>query len=308
MKPVLCISNLRVSFLHVADITSKTSLQAAFTAFGEKFGKIDVCISNAGYLSKLEHIDGADDEDSWKGFETNVKGSSNTIQAFLPHAALNGVLISINAGLATIPAIPKLSSYICSKIASAKIYECLRAEKPELRIINVHPRVAETGMSEKIGVKGEDSPDLVAGFCVWCASEKGRLLKGKFVWANWDVDEFMERKEEIKGSKLLELTTCWARMVLDLPNTYTHLRNDTVGLKWYIDLEPSSNDPERLKVEQYIMYPSIFCSSHHNSLSLFTLVRPEATSHHPLQSPPFPHYPSSRMPSSPDTPNHSTQQ
>ena len=75
------------------------------------------------------------------------------------------------------------------------MYECLQAEKPESRVINVHPGLVETGMTEKIGVKGQDSPELVGAFCVWCASEEGAFLKGRFVWANWDVYELMTRWE-----------------------------------------------------------------------------------------------------------------
>ena len=38
---------------------------------------------------------------------------------------------------------------------------------------------------------------------MWAASSEAAFLKGKYVWANWDVQELMARAEEIKGSRLL---------------------------------------------------------------------------------------------------------
>jgi len=45
--------------------------------------------------------------------------------------------------------------------------------------------------------------ELPAEFCVWLASSEAKFLKGKFVWANWDAQELLERKEEIESTKLL---------------------------------------------------------------------------------------------------------
>lgn len=44
--------------------------------------------------------------------------------------------------------------------------------------------------------------DLPGQFCVWLASPEAEFLRSRFVWANWDVDELMARKEEIKSSRL----------------------------------------------------------------------------------------------------------
>ena len=49
-----------------------------------------------------------------------------------------------------------------------------------------------------------DDVGLPAGFMVWHASPESRFLKGKYLWANWDVDELKARKEQIEGSNLLE--------------------------------------------------------------------------------------------------------
>lgn len=45
--------------------------------------------------------------------------------------------------------------------------------------------------------------NLPGHFYVWLASSEARFLRGKFVWANWDADEMVQRAE-IRGSKLLD--------------------------------------------------------------------------------------------------------
>ena len=45
--------------------------------------------------------------------------------------------------------------------------------------------------------------DLPGHFCVWLASPEAKFLKSKMVWANWDADEMIARKEEIQNSRLL---------------------------------------------------------------------------------------------------------
>lgn len=40
--------------------------------------------------------------------------------------------------------------------------------------------------------------ELPGDFCVWLASKEAKFLHGKFVWANWDVDELKARAEEIE--------------------------------------------------------------------------------------------------------------
>jgi hypothetical protein len=47
--------------------------------------------------------------------------------------------------------------------------------------------------------------DLPAHFLVWLASHEAEFVKGKFVWANWDVDELKARADDIKDSLILKV-------------------------------------------------------------------------------------------------------
>ena len=44
---------------------------------------------------------------------------------------------------------------------------------------------------------------LPASFMVWIASPEAAFMKGKYAFANWDVEELKERGEEIQKTALL---------------------------------------------------------------------------------------------------------
>ena len=46
---------------------------------------------------------------------------------------------------------------------------------------------------------------LPAHFNVWVASPEARFLRGKFVWANWDVNELKALAEEVEQTMLLRI-------------------------------------------------------------------------------------------------------
>lgn len=48
--------------------------------------------------------------------------------------------------------------------------------------------------------------ELPADFTVWTLSDEARFLKGKLVWANWDVEELKAQKDVIEKSNLLTIS------------------------------------------------------------------------------------------------------
>ena len=49
-----------------------------------------------------------------------------------------------------------------------------------------------------------DTPELVGGIGVWLATDAARFLTGRFVSANWSVDDLMAMKEKIVGGNDLK--------------------------------------------------------------------------------------------------------
>lgn len=47
--------------------------------------------------------------------------------------------------------------------------------------------------------------DLPGHFYVWLVSPQASFLRGKFVWANWDVDELVGLKDKISNEGLIDI-------------------------------------------------------------------------------------------------------
>lgn len=79
------------------------------------------------------------------------------------------------------------------------------------------------------GVKAmgfEDHVSLPASFNVWLASPEAAFAKGKFLWANWDVDELKANAEEIQNTTKYDIV----------------LGGWPFGVKW--DFQPSADAGE----------------------------------------------------------------
>jgi NAD(P)-dependent dehydrogenase (short-subunit alcohol dehydrogenase family) len=187
----------------VADIVDDDAIDRAFASITSRNGgKIDVLVSNAGYLPDPAAIKESKGSEWFKGYEINVKGSYNVVHAFLHYAAVNAVLINVSTGAAHVPPIPGMSAYSTSKFAATRFFEYVQAENPQIRVANVHPGVVATQMEAKSRANGYEFPmdtiDLPANFIVWVASPEAEFTKGKYLWVNWDVDEIKAAKEEFK--------------------------------------------------------------------------------------------------------------
>jgi hypothetical protein len=102
------------------------------------------------------------------------------------------------------------SGYNGSKMEQVRIFESIRFEHPEVRFINIHPgNIQSDGfVKSKSPVPRDGMTDgVVTGqFLVWLVSEEADFLSGRFVWAEWDIDELKAKKTEILEQNLL-LTT-----------------------------------------------------------------------------------------------------
>lgn len=127
--------------------------------------------------------------------------------------------------------IPGYQSYGSSKAAVLSWLEYVQRENERIRVVSVQPGVVDTSMKARSEVAAEDdgkqryiipcsqlmvlcivSVNLPAHFSVWLASPEAAFLSGKFVWANWDVDELTVKAKEIKEGRLLQMTLAgWER-------------------------------------------------------------------------------------------------
>ncbi|OAP61750.1 hypothetical protein AYL99_03953 [Fonsecaea erecta] len=193
----------------VADISDQESTANAFDMMAKR-GLIDIYINNAGYLSDLSSLEISNNIEWWKSFEVNVRGSLFAIQSVLKNISKNGVMINVTTGAAHVPYVPGYSAYAVSKLGSAKLFEYLQAENPDLRIFNLQPGVIEstaisTKATEQSGFSfpDQDTVQLPSNFMVWLSSPEAAFLKGRFVWANWDVTELKQKESAFQADPTL---------------------------------------------------------------------------------------------------------
>ncbi|KAL5343899.1 hypothetical protein BJX70DRAFT_385184 [Aspergillus crustosus] len=204
-----------------ADVTSKDDVKGVFGTLKERNIVPDILVNNAGYLSERGDFVQADLDEYWESFNTNVLGTILVTQAFLQHrratistsssaaaAAKSAVVITLNTVGAYTVHVPGLSAYGASKAAIARWSELIADDVPatEARFVSVHPGYVKTDMAAKSGLEGVFEPTeakLAGDFVVWLTGEEAGFLNGRFVWANWDVDELVQRKGEIVQKDLL---------------------------------------------------------------------------------------------------------
>jgi hypothetical protein len=49
-----------------------------------------------------------------------------------------------------------------------------------------------------------DDPGICGGFCAWLTSERRDWLSGRYIMANWDVEELVAMKDDIKKEDKLK--------------------------------------------------------------------------------------------------------
>lgn len=107
------------------------------------------------------------------------------------------------AGIMTIP---NTSSYSLSKLVQIQIQRFIGAENPNIFAASFHPGAVMTPITKPAFVKFSlDTPELAGGAAVWLATEKAKFMNGRYMGANWSVDDLMNREKEIvEGGLLLE--------------------------------------------------------------------------------------------------------
>ena len=146
-----------------ADVTDRDSLQAAVDGTVERFGGIDVCISNAGIAGggPIRLVPGERIE---RIVEINLLGSMRTIRAVIPHVVeRRGYVLQIASVAAAVHS-PGMSGYSASKAGIEAYANCLR------------PEVKHLGVDVGVGYFSWIDTDLVRG-----ADEQRsyRVLKSK---------------------------------------------------------------------------------------------------------------------------------
>ncbi|KAL2165924.1 hypothetical protein VTG60DRAFT_3591 [Thermothelomyces hinnuleus] len=192
------------------DVTDKGEVDAAFARFLDGRGPLHVAISNAAMTGPWEGVRDVDPDRLVDMVGQNLRGALNVAQAFLRYAARDAVVVNVSSSAAHLDYGDGFAAYSTAKMAVVRLWDSLASANPHLSVYHIQPGVVDTDMKREVGgikaVGREDHVSLPATFMLWLASPEARFLKGKFLWANWDVDELKTRREELESSTLLKLS------------------------------------------------------------------------------------------------------
>lgn len=203
----------------VCDVTSDAQVEAAVADCVATFGGVDAADANAGVLEQWTKIGESDPARWWRSWEVHVKGAYHVIRFTLPHLIASAkrraaegssgghliLLSSIGAQLL----MPTASDYQASKHAINRLCEFVQVDHGEdgIKCFALHPGGVPTdlarNMPEALHAHLVDDPSLAACFIVWLCSGKADWASGRYLSANWDVDELTALKDEILRDDLL---------------------------------------------------------------------------------------------------------
>ncbi|OJD40260.1 short-chain dehydrogenase reductase sdr [Diplodia corticola] len=221
------------------DVRDTSAVSSTFSTIRQRLGDggdVDILIANAAVLDQGETTLDYDPAVIANSFATNVFGNLNLARGFLapelpavpktsllpglapiggakdttsvpPPPARAKVLIEVSTAAAYL-LLPGQAVYSTSKLASTHFLRHLQAELDLLpgRPVRVHsfhpgavlsPGVRDLGVVE--GMMPQDDESLPGGFATWLASPAAEFLKGRLVWANWDVGEMVGMKERFEA-------------------------------------------------------------------------------------------------------------
>jgi NAD(P)-dependent dehydrogenase (short-subunit alcohol dehydrogenase family) len=139
-------------FITQLDVLNEESIHTVVSSIAAGFEKLDILINCAGYMPPAAAISSSDDEEYWRTFEVNLRGTYRVTKAFLP------LLLENSGGLKTVINISSIaahnlrteySAYGISKYAILRFTEFLMAENADAGLVAycVHPGAILTNLA-----------------------------------------------------------------------------------------------------------------------------------------------------------------
>jgi NAD(P)-dependent dehydrogenase (short-subunit alcohol dehydrogenase family) len=195
------------------DVANNSDVARAAAMTDEAFGKLDIIVNNAGNAGVWTFIADSDPDVWWDTWEVNVKGVYLVTKHLLPLLLRSGEksivnVTSIGAHLTR----PSASAYQTSKLAMLRLTQFTDVEYAKDGVIAyaLNPGAVPTEMVLATLPPDSfhrlvDTPELSGDTITWLTQERREWLSGRYLSANWDMDEIMGRREEIVGGDKLKV-------------------------------------------------------------------------------------------------------
>ncbi|KAK7219385.1 hypothetical protein V2G26_007388 [Clonostachys chloroleuca] len=194
----------RSSFGELEKELKNAATMAGRSPRSQQFDSLDILINNAGYGSTWDYTDQTDPDDWWKIWEVNVRGTWLVTRCFLPLLLKSEVrTVVLFTSIASLLVAAGGTSYPISKLAVSRMAEVFATEyeKEGLLAIAFNPGDVLTDLSRKLpgqaSMISQDKPELAGDTLVFLTKEKRQWLSGRMITSNWDMEEFLSKREEI---------------------------------------------------------------------------------------------------------------
>jgi NAD(P)-dependent dehydrogenase (short-subunit alcohol dehydrogenase family) len=209
------------------DVSSESEVNALVQFAEDKFGPIDILVSNAGIYGPMGPSETVDWREWTRTIEINLYGVLLPCRALIPKfkQTRRGKILILSGGGATAP-LPSISAYAASKAAVVRLMETLAEELREYAIdVNaiapgaMNTRLLDEALEagpEKLGdacyrrlLKQQESggapPQKAAGLAVYLASAESSGITGKLISAQWDPWQTLHEHRQDLASDIYTL-------------------------------------------------------------------------------------------------------
>jgi NAD(P)-dependent dehydrogenase (short-subunit alcohol dehydrogenase family) len=188
------------------DVTDQKSTEGAAREIQQSFGRLDILVNNSGYQEENARMLDVDPKDWWRTFEVNTLGTYLMTRAFLPLLLSHKESYKTIVGITSIwglTMVPSTSAYQLSKHTMMRFSEICNSEYGDQGILcfHIHPGAVLTEMSSQMHPDIRqflvDTPELGADTLVWLTAERRDWLAGRYVSAQWSMEELLAKKDKI---------------------------------------------------------------------------------------------------------------
>ncbi|KAL1889092.1 hypothetical protein Sste5346_009157 [Sporothrix stenoceras] len=187
--------------VRTVDVSKDDKIVALWDGLAAENVTVDILVLNAAHFAEAKLLHNLGIERLWKEFEVNVKGPLYLAEKFQKQKGFLDspkALINVTTGaihMLNNPLVASRPSYPLTKAsATYAVSQIADAYKPEqLQVMSYHPGMLYGEGWKAFGITEDmlpfDSLDLPGSFAVWAASKPAHFLHGRYVAANWDIDE-----------------------------------------------------------------------------------------------------------------------
>ncbi|KAF4443207.1 hypothetical protein F53441_11516 [Fusarium austroafricanum] len=186
----------------ICDISSLESTAKLWESLESDGILVDVLVLNASEYGAFETILEGGVSKVWRDFESNVRSTLDMTERFYKQKATEPGRTKFVVNISSCAAYmwstmgPDRPSYGMTKNTSTLLLQQIAKDtKPDdMQIVSFHPGGVFTESARRVSgdaIKGlvPDDEDLPGHLAVWAATPEATFLHGRFIWANWDVDE-----------------------------------------------------------------------------------------------------------------------